>query len=251
MKKCLTVTIVFITLLLLVSAAGCVDSSSGQKTLRVGVGDHYAPWAYPDENGEYIGFDVESIKWIGAQNNMEVEIVPLTWANIIDNVADGTVDVVYCGLTITETRAEVVDFSMPYMMVNRGIAVHADSSLTKEEVLSGNVLVAAVGGGTNYQWVVSNLPETSVKPLANIDLAFAELEAGRVDAIIFDEVTVNKYIRSGPFKLIGIIEANEQYGVGIRKGDTETMELFNEWIPKLRTSLEWQTLHTKYNIPYD
>lgn len=237
-----------VCILLLACAGGCLGEP---QTLRVGVGENYAPWAYPDENGEYAGFDVESVKWIAKQNNMEVEIVPLPWDNIVDRVADGTVDVVYCGLTITPERAEVVDFSMPYLLTDRGVAVRADSNLTREEVFSGKVKVGAVAGGTGYFWTVEHYPDADVIPIEDIDLAFKELAAGDIDAIVFGETTVNRYARSGPFKVLDVINVNEPFAVGIRKGDTGLRDMFNEWIPKLRSDMEWQTLHAKYNIPYD
>lgn len=237
-----------VCLTFLLCAAGCTTDSSSD-VIRVGVGEDFPPWSYPNENGEYIGFAVETISMIAKQNGKEVEIVPLPWPDIVDNVADGTVDVIFGGLTITPERAQIIDFTMPYVFVNKGAAVWSDSPLTLEDVLSGEYKIATLDGGTSYNWLLENVGG-EIYPMPTVDAAFSELQNRNVDAVVYDEVSINRYVRSGPFKKVGTIETYGPHAGAVKKGNAELRDLINDGITALRTSPEWQQLHTKYNIPY-
>ncbi|MCZ0860127.1 ABC transporter substrate-binding protein [Methanocorpusculum sp. MG] len=255
MKKYGVCGILCLCLVAAVVIAGCVGTPPAEnKTLIVGIGENFPPYGYPEENGTYTGFDVESMRWIADRNGLDVSFKPLPWQDIVKNVADGTVDIVYCGLTITPERAEIVDFSNSYMTVNTAIAVRPDSSFTEKDVLSGNVSIATQSGGTSHLWIEKNLNETGIlaagnlRPQPTIEDAFSMLAAGTCDAVIYDDITVNAYVAKGVAKKIGTIETNEQYGVAVRKGDTATMQLINNGIVDLKASPAWQELLGKYAI---
>ncbi|MDE2517904.1 MAG: ABC transporter substrate-binding protein [Methanocorpusculum sp.] len=255
MKKYGVCGILCLCLVATVVIAGCIGTPPAEnKTLIVGIGENFPPYGYPEENGTYTGFDVESMRWIADRNGLDVSFKPLPWQDIVKNVADGTVDIVYCGLTITPERAEIVDFSNSYMTVNTAIAVRPDSSFTEKDVLSGNVSIATQSGGTSHLWIEKNLNETGIlaagnlRPQPTIEDAFGMLAAGTCDAVIYDDVTVNAYVAKGVAKKIGTIETNEQYGVAVRKGDTATMQLINNGIADLKVSPAWQELLGKYAI---
>jgi polar amino acid transport system substrate-binding protein len=239
--------------------AGCVGTPQAEnKTLVVGIGENFPPYAYPDGNGTYTGFDVESMQWIADQNGLNVSFKPLPWTDIVKNVANGTVDIVYCGLTITPEREAIVDFSTPYMTVNTAIAVRNDSSLTKQDVLSGNVSIATQNGGTSHAWIERNLNETGKLAAGNLrpqptsrllEMHFLCLQMERVmRSFMNDEVTVNAYIAKGVAKKVGTIETNEPCAVAVRKGDTATLQLINTGIADLKASPKWQELMDKYAI---
>ncbi|MDV0443389.1 ABC transporter substrate-binding protein [Methanorbis rubei] len=253
MRKHVVCGILCFCLIVAVVASGCIGTPA-EKKLIVGIGENYPPYGYPDTNGTYVGLDVESMQWIADQNGFDIAYTALPWTNIVDNVADGTVDIIYCGLTITPERSEIVDFSNPYLSVNIAVAVLPNSSLTKEDVLSGNASVTTQKGGTSYAWTEKNLNETGIlgegafMPQATINDAFAMLADGTCDAVIYDEITVNSYVARGVAKKIGVIEVNDPYGVAVRKGDNETLQMINKGIADLQASSKWQELLDKYGV---
>ncbi|MDV0443388.1 ABC transporter substrate-binding protein [Methanorbis rubei] len=255
MRKHVVCGILCFCLIATVVISGCIGVPDAEKKLIVvGIGENNPPYGYPDANETYVGLDVESIEWIAKQNGYDVAYLGLPWTGIVENVANGTVDILYCGLTITPERSEIVDFSDPYMIVNFAIAVLPNSSLTKEDVLSGNVSISTQTDGTSHVWTEKNLNETGIlaegnlRPQATIDDAFVMLAEGKCDAIIYDEVTVNSYVARGLAKNIGVIEVNELYGVAVRKGDNETLQMINKGIADLQASPKWQELLDKYGV---
>jgi polar amino acid transport system substrate-binding protein len=103
--------------------------SSDKPTYIVGIDGEYPPYSFIDKNGEPQGFDVESVRWIADEMGFQVKIQPMAWDGIIPALQAGKIDMVYSGMTITDERKEVVNFSNPYWKVNQSVAVHDDTDL--------------------------------------------------------------------------------------------------------------------------
>ncbi|MDO8841218.1 ABC transporter substrate-binding protein [Methanocalculus sp.] len=254
-KLCAALVAVVVLSLL---AAGCMGGAetpvSEKKLYIVGIDGDYKPFSYIEADGSAAGFDVESVRWIGEEMGFDVRIQPMAWDGIVTSLVTKKIDMVYSGMTITPERQERVHFTEPYWIVNQAVASRADSVITLDDVLAGKVLMGAQRGSTAADYIQMNLIDTGLLPANNFkqyegfSLAVTDLENKRVDAVMYDTPIVNEFIMEMGLRKVGIVETNEEYGVAIRKEDTELLALMNEGIHRLQASPKWEELKVKYGL---
>ena len=126
--------------------------------------------------------------------------------------------------------------------------------MTLEDVLASKVILGAQQGCTAAHWIEDNLiengtmPADNLKTYANTQLAVNDLEAGRVDAVMYDDISIQDIIKGKLVKTIGSVETMEQFGVAIRKEDTALLEFMNEGIAELQADPYWEELKEKHNL---
>lgn len=223
-----------------------------KKTYIVGIDGDYHPFSFIDKNGAAQGFDVESVRWIAKKFGFEVKIEPIAWDAIIPALNANTIDMIYSGMTITDKRKEQVSFSNPYWKVNQSVAVHNDSTLTMQDFMAGKGRIGAQRASTGAFWVEENLVNKSlIQPdqLVTNDifpLVAADLQNKRIDFAIFDQPPMTDAIVDKPLHIIGEIDTGEEYGVAIRKSDTELLNTINKGLDLLKKSPDWAVLKKKY-----
>ena len=197
-----------------ISLFGCsksneIESTLSKDTLIVGMDDAFAPRGFKDENGEITGFDVDLAKALATKLDKEVEFQPIDWTMKETELNSGNIDLIWNGYTINDDRKKKVDFSVPYLKNQQVIVTLGYSSFN---------------GGSAITFEDNNQ-------------ALMDLEAGRIDAVVADEILVRYYISLKGEDKFNILDENfgeEEYGVGIRKGDTEMVEAFNKAYKELQ-----------------
>lgn len=247
---------VSLVLVCLVLAAGCTGEKKADYI--VGVDADYAPFSYVDEKGNYVGFDVESVKYIAEQNGFTVEIKGVAWDGIVEALKLGKIDMIYSGMTITPERAEQVAFTNPYWTVNQGLAGKADSTATVEQFKAGELIIGVQRSCSADQWMQDFFGEEKYNEMVKagkINLydtfpqSMVALGNGQVDVVIFDDVNIEFYINGkSQYKLVGTINTDEQYGVAIRKADTSLLATMNAGLAQLIDSDKWNELVKKYFV---
>jgi len=245
------------------SFVGCAQKTTENKAadnkaaapkpvLTVGSETTYAPFEYT-ENGEYVGFDMDLIRAIGTAAGYDVKINTLGFDSLIPAVSSGKVDCIISAMTIKEDRAKVVDFSKPYFKAGLIIAVAQKTEGIKTlDDLKGKRLAAEVGttGLDASNGVKAKDPKTTVKVFDSVGEAFMELEKGGVDAVINDMPVTSYYVKTkgkDKVKMVGeVFAAEDQYGIGIKKGNTELLTKINEGLDKVKASGEYDTLYKKW-----
>jgi polar amino acid transport system substrate-binding protein len=261
MKRGVFPVLAIACLAIAVCLAGCTGSTTtpsnttGQvKTYVVGIDGEYPPYSYVEPSGNVTGFDVDSIKWIAAKKGFKVTFQPTQWDGIIPALLAGKIDMVYSGMTITEERKEQVNFSIPYWKVNQSVAIHNDTNATLDDFKSGKLTVGAQRGTTGAMWVEENLVNKSLMPAAsliqydNFPLVATDLQNKRIQAAIYDTPPMEDAIEGKPLHIIGEIDTGEEYGVAIRKSDTELLRIVNEGLTELMKDPYWEELKTKYEM---
>jgi polar amino acid transport system substrate-binding protein len=244
---------------LLVAFAGCTGGSepAGEvetQTYVVGIDAEYPPYSYLDSEGNAIGFDVESMKWIAEDQGFEVTFQPTAWDGIIPALQAGKIDLIYSGMTITPERAEIVAFSDPYYQVNQAVAVYQDSGVTMDDLNAGTLVVGCQRGTTGGIWVEKNLVATGTMAEDNLvyydsfPLVVTDLANKRIDAAVYDRPPMEKAIAEKPLEIIGEIDTGEVYGVAVRKEDTELLGMINEGLANLQADPYWEELKVKYEM---
>lgn len=221
---------------------------------KVGIDAVYPPFSMMDTKGEPTGFDVESVRWIGNDQGFIPEFHPIAWDGIIPALTAKKIDMVYAGMTITDERKKKVNFSNPYWTVNQMVVTKEGSDITLDQVKAGKAIIGTQRGCTAAIWVEENLVNSSLmagsdlKQYDNTPLAVEDLIAGRVDAVIYDSTVMNDIIAGKPVQKIGMIETNEQFGIAVRKDDTELLNKLNTGLENLKASPDWQALIVKYKL---
>ena len=251
MKKLITAALVVLFVL-----SGCStpsDSDSSEK-LIIGVDDTFAPMGFRDENNELVGFDIDLAKMIAEKLGVEIEFQPIDWAMKETELNANNIDLIWNGYTITEKRKEQVNFTAPYLENRQIIVVLADSNINSKSDLSGKTLSVQKESSALEAVMKDSDFASSLKDGApvefdtNID-CFMDLEAGRSNAIVCDEVLARYVMKQRGAEKYRVLEDNfgeEEYGIGVRKSDTELLEQLNKALEEARNDGSYDALYQKW-----
>jgi len=172
---------------------------------------------------------------------------------MIQAVADGQFDAAADGITITEDRAKVVDFSIGYINIDQRLLVRKDETRINsiEDLVNDESLVLGTQTGTtNYETAIKYLPEDRIKAFEQFPFAVQALIAGDVDAVIIDEVAGQGYVgeNAEELKLVGPSISSDQLGFIFPKG-SDLVEPVNKAIASMKKDGFLLELNTKYFGP--
>lgn len=213
------------------STADKKSSAMDKDTLVLGFDDTFVPMGFKGGDGSYTGFDIELAKEVSKKLNKEITFQPIDWTMKETELKNGNIDFIWNGFSVTDERKEAVDFSKAYLKNRQVIITLADSSINTKEDLKGKTVAAqdqssAIDAIGDYK---SNFKE--LVTLATNDEALRDLEAGRSDAVVADEILVRYYINlkgADKYKILEDDFGKEEYAVGMRKGDTELVDALNK-----------------------
>lgn len=247
MKRIAKVGALLITLIFVFSIlSGCVTQGSEKSSLeqikvngkvRIGVFSDKPPFGYVDENGENQGFDVYIAKrlakdLLGDEN--AVEFVLVEAANRVEYLQSGKVDIILANFTVTEERAENVDFAKPYMKVALGVVSPDDAPITDVEQLKDKTLIVNKGT-TADTFFTENYPEIELLKFDQNTEAFNALKDGRGDALAHDNTLLFAWTNENPGFTTGITSLGnlDTIAPAVQKGNTELLNWLNDEIQKL------------------
>lgn len=230
MKK-LLITFLVLTLVFAFSAVGLTQ------TYTVGTSAGFPPFEYV-EDGEIVGFDIDLMKAIGEEMGFEVNFKDIAFDSLIPALKTGNIDVVAAGMTITEQREEVVDFSNSYYSADQSIIVKEDSD-KDISVIFGDKDISVQTGTTGDLWVTEKLQDKgiltgNIKRYDTFVLCVSDLVNENVDAVVLDSPVANRYAEMRPVEVVGIIVTGENYGLAVNNGNTELLDKLNEGLRKIR-----------------
>lgn len=170
----------------------------GGRVVTVGVENAYLPFNYiPIGGDEGEGWDYDAWNEICRLLNCQAEFVAAGWPDVIDQVAQGEIDTAADGISITDERKEIVDFSDPYMTVQQKFIVGLDDDryASADDIINGDAIVATQVGTTNFELAEELLGGTDrIQAFDQFGLAIQALIAGDVDAVIIDDAAGLGYI---------------------------------------------------------
>ena len=221
------------------------------KVYVVGTDAAYAPFESQNEKGEIVGFDIDVVKAAAQKAGIEVKFLNTPWEGIFNSLNQGDRDLLVSAITITAERKQTMDFSSPYFDAQQLIAVKKDSKIAKFNDLKK--LKVGVQNGTTGDEVVTKLQgkdSANVKRFESTPLALKELEGGGVDAVVADNGVVVHYVNNNSdakFKTITDASfAAEQYGLAVKKGNTELLEKINKGLADIKTDGTYDQIYTRY-----
>jgi polar amino acid transport system substrate-binding protein len=231
--------------------AGGEGNDLGGRTIRVGVENAYPPFNYIDEEtNEPGGWDYDAVNAICEVINCKPEFVEAAWEGIFEATAAGEYDVVADGVTITAERDEIVDFSVPYMVIAQYIVVRADEAVIVDEasLIASDVVVGTQIGTTNESKAIEMVGEDRVQSYDTFDLPIQALISGDVGAVIMDEEAAKGFVEQNPDEIMLLpnpVTGAEELGFVFPPG-SDLVEPFNYAIDTLEADGTLDTLYDKY-----
>ena len=211
-----------------------LDEIKQSGKIIIGVFSDKAPFGYVDENGEYQGYDVYFAQRIAKDLGVETEFVSTDPASRVEYAATGKVDLILANFTVTEERAQQVDFALPYMKVMLGVVSPDSAVVTSVEDLAGKTLIV-VKGTTAETYFEKNHPEVTLQKYDEYADAYNALLDGRGDAFSTDNTEVLAWALSNPGFTVGIdaLGNADTIAPAVQKGNTTLLEWINAEIKTL------------------
>jgi polar amino acid transport system substrate-binding protein len=213
----------------------------------------YAPFQSKDASGKVVGFDVALIDLVAEKLGVKQEIVDTPFEGIKSgsDLNAGKCDVAAAGMTITEERKKVLDFSEPYFDATQALAVLTGKEVKTLEELAGKRL-GVQGGTTGEDYINAQVKEKGLKieVVSYRDLAALQqaLATNQIVAAVNDLPVWNEYIKANPGKVVVAagFDTGEQYGFAVKKGNAELLKTVNETIAAARADGRYDKIYTAW-----
>ncbi len=221
-----------------------VDEIKASGKVVIGVFSDKAPFGYVDEYGKYQGYDVYFAERIGQDLGVAVEYISTDPASRVEYAATGKVDIILANFTVTEERAQQVDFALPYMKVMLGVVSPESKLITSVDQLAGKTLIV-VKGTTAETYFEKNHPEVKLQKYDEYADAYNALIDGRGDAFSTDNTEVLAWALVNPGFAVGIdaLGNMDTIAPAVQKGNTSLLEWLNN---EIQTLGQEQFFHAAY-----
>lgn len=219
------------------------------KVLKVGAEATFPPFEFQDEKTkEYVGFDIELAKAVGKQMGYQVEIQNMGFDGLIPALQTGSIDMIASAMSITDERAQKVNFSQPYYKSGLSIVVRKDNnSINGFKDLEGKKIAVQIG--TTSAKEAQKIKNAQVREFNSNSEAYMELVNGGADAVVND-LPVNQYYLAQTggkdAKLVGEVANAEEYGLAVAKNNKELADKVNKALDELKKNGEYDKIYKKW-----
>ena len=222
-----------------------VDEIKKSGEITIGVFSDKNPFGYVDNNGEYQGYDVYYAKRIAQDLGVELKLVPVEAASRVEFLETGKVDIILANFTVTEERAQKVDFALPYMKVALGVVSPESAPINDVSELNGKTLIV-VKGTTAETYFTENCPEVKLQKYDEYNEAYSALQDGRGDAFSTDNTEVLAWAMANPGFTVGVesLGSLDAIAGAVTKGNTTLLNWMNDEIKALADE---QFFHADYD----
>ena len=212
-----------------------LDEIKEDGTINIGVFSDKNPFGYVDENGEYQGYDVYFANRIGEDLGVEVNFVSTEAANRIEYLQTGKVDVILANFTVTDERAEEVDFALPYMNVALGVVSPDSNVITSLDDWNSDDQIIVISGTTAETYLTENYPDIPLQKYDSYATAKNALENGNGVAWANDNTEVIAFALQNEGYTVGIPElgSKDTIAPAVSKGNDTLLDWINEEIQSL------------------
>ena len=218
----------------------------------VGLDDTFAPMGFRDDKGELTGFDVELAKAVSESIGIPFEFQPINWSMKETELNNKNIDLIWNGYTITDERKEKVLFTQPYLNNKQIVVTMADSDINSLSDLSGKVVAAQAESSAID--AIDSKPEVKdtfgeLVTFQTNNECLMDLEAGRSNAVVADEVLLRYYISqkgAEKYKVLDEGFGDEEYGIGARKDDENLVEAINKALQELKSNGKGKEISEKW-----
>jgi polar amino acid transport system substrate-binding protein len=211
----------------------------------------FFPFEYADTDGQTVGFDVDLAKLAARELGVPIEIRDMEFSGLIPALQGGRIDMIVSGMTRTLERAKTVSFTQPYFQAGLCalLSKKRAGGVTEIGQLNAPGRILAVKLGTTGDLVSAKLfPKAQVNRFKDETACVLEVVAGRVDAFIYDQLSVMKHQAQNPATTYAILKpfTYEPYAIAVRSGDFDFLNWLNLFLETIKTDGRYDELRKKY-----
>jgi polar amino acid transport system substrate-binding protein len=257
MKK---VAVVLTFCLFATAMAGCgstkkettLDTIKKNGKIVVGTATGYYPFEMADKDGKLVGYDIDVANALGKELGVKVEFQNYAFSGLIPALQAHKVDLVIAGMTSTEKRKEVVDFSDTYFTSGQALLVNKNYPNVKtwEDLDKAGNVIAVSMGTTADQTATKMFKNATVKKFDGSAMAGLELLNGNAAAVIHEVPWVAIYNKRNPEKTYTVLKpfTTENLGIAIPKGNPELVAAVNKFVAKYKASEDYQKTYNYWFV---
>lgn len=206
----------------------------------------FPPYEMTTDSGEFEGIDIETAQAIADKLGLELQINDMDFDAALLAVQQGKADMVMAGVTVTDERQNVMDFTDSYATGIQSIIVKEDSDIASVDDLAGKK-IGTQRGTTGYLYCSDDFGDENVVAYDNGLTAVQMLNNGQVDCVVIDNAPAKEFIAANPgLKLLDTAYVEESYAIGIGKGNTELKDAINTALEELKADGTLQAIVDKY-----
>ena len=246
------------------SASGSVSgSTSGSNTdaayttvtegkLTMSTNASFPPYEMVADDGSFEGIDIEVAGAIADKLGLELQVDDMGFDAALQAAQTGKSDMVMAGVTVTEERQSVMDFTDSYANGVQVVIVKEDSAIQTLDDLANANMIGCQMGTTGYIYCSDTVEnggygEDHVTPYDDGAAAIQALVNGQIDAVVIDNIPAQEYVKANPgLKILDTEYANEDYAIGVAKGNTALLDAINGALAELKADGTIQTIVDKY-----
>ena len=230
------------------------DAAAAGKVYKIATDTTFAPFEYADPSGKYVGIDIEILDAIAKDQGFEYELEPLGFNAALQAVQSGQSDGVIAGMSITNERKEIFDFSQPYYDSTVCAAIKNGSDVKSLEDLNGKK-VAVKTGTMSESWAESMKAQYGFETVQfdDSDVMYQDVLAGNTVACFEDTPVMSYAISTGNVDLTIISEAGANsefatpYGFAVNKGaNAELLKMFDDGLANIKANGTYDKIVSSY-----
>lgn len=206
----------------------------------------FPPYEMTTDSGEFEGIDIETAQAIADKLGLELQIDDMDFDAALLAVQQGKSDMVMAGVTVTDERQNVMDFTDSYATGIQSIIVKEDSDIASVDDLAGKK-IGTQRGTTGYLYCSDDFGDENIVAYDDGLTAVQMLNNGQVDCVVIDNAPAKEFVAANPgLKLLDTAYVEENYAIGVGKGNTELKDAINTALEELKADGTLQAIVDKY-----
>ncbi len=227
-----------------------VAAELGKDTLVMGTNAEFEPFEYR-ENDQIIGYDIDTAAEIAAFTEMELKVEDMNFDSLINALVSGKIDMILAGMSVTEERAEVVNFSNPYYRAAQVIIVPKEGATVASSADLAGKKIGVQEGTTGDIYVDENVEGAELNRFKKAVDAAIDLANGKLDAVVLDEQPAKRIVEQNEaLTILDEALTAEEYAIAVRKDNPVLLEAINNCLAALEENGKKDELLTKYGLNF-
>ena len=225
-------------------AAEVTTVTAGKLTMSTN--SAFPPYEMTADDGSFEGIDIEVAAAIADKLGLELQVDDMDFDAALLAAQNGKSDMVMAGVTVTDERQKVMDFSDSYAEGIQSIIVPEDSDIATVDDLAGKT-IGTQRGTTGYIYCTDDFGDENVIAYDNGLTAVQALNNGQVDAVVIDNAPAKEFVAANAgLKILDTAYAQEDYAIGVAKGNTAMLDAINGALEELQADGTLQSIVDKY-----
>ncbi|MBQ2618204.1 MAG: amino acid ABC transporter substrate-binding protein [Oscillospiraceae bacterium] len=215
--------------------------------LHMSTNASFPPYEMTTDDGGFEGIDVEIASAVAAKLGLELVVDDMGFDAALISAQNGQSDMVMAGVSVTEARLEVMDFSETYAIGVQVIIVKDGSPIETVDDLADAAMIGTQKATTGYIYCSGDYGEDHVTAYENGATAVMALLNDQVDCVVIDNMPAQEFVANNPgLKILDTAYAEEEYAIGFAKGNTQLVDAVNAALAELRAEGTIDAIIEKY-----